>query len=82
LLGIEKFTLQMEAELLLAAKQAGVQLPVAAISAARCMHAIFDGVLHAWLLHGAMPFDLESEGMAAVQVYLRGLGLSAEKEIA
>lgn len=82
LLGIERFTVQMEAELLLAAQQAKVQLPISAASAARGVHAVFDGVLHAWLLHGATPFDLELEGMAVVRVYLKGLGLDVEKEIA
>lgn len=81
LLGIERFTSQMEAELLLAARQANVKLPVSAASASRGVHAVFDGVLHAWLLHGARPFDLESEGMSAVRVYLRGLGLDNSKRI-
>lgn len=74
LLGIERFTSLMEGELLLAARQANVEMPISVASAARGMHAVFDGVLQAWLLHGAMPFDLETEGMAAVRVYLKGLG--------
>lgn len=82
LAGIKRFVWQMESELVLAALQARVTLPVSAASAARGLHAVFDGVLHAWLLQDAMPFDLEMEGMSAVSVYLRGLGLDPKKEFA
>lgn len=81
-MGIQRFTLEMEGKLELAASQLGVQLPVTPASAARGLHAVFDGILHAWLLYGATPFDLEKEGMGAVHTYLRGLGLKDPKEIA
>lgn len=81
-MGIKRFTLQMEGELALAAQQLGITLPVAAASAARGLHAVFDGILHAWLLDDSMSFDLEIEGMSAVKTYLKGLGLDCKKEIA
>ncbi|MBD9403671.1 MULTISPECIES: TetR family transcriptional regulator [unclassified Comamonas] len=82
MMGVMRFNSRLEGALMLAAEQARVELPVSAASAAIGLHAVFDGVLHAWLLHDARPFDLETEGMAAVSVYLKGLGLGAAKEIA
>lgn len=82
MMGVMRFNSRLEGALILAAEQARVELPVSAASAAIGLHAVFDGVLHAWLLHDARPFDLETEGMAAVSVYLKGLGLGAAKEIA
>lgn len=79
--GALRFTAQMQEQLILAAQQAGVQLPMPAHSAARGLHAVFDGVLHAWLLHTEPPFDLECEGMTVVEHYLRGLGFEVSKEI-
>lgn len=80
LTGMTRFALQMEVALLAAAKDAGIALPVPLAAAARGLRAVFDGVLHAWLLDEGVPFDLEDEGMAAVALYLKGLGLQAEKE--
>jgi len=82
LMGLMRFTKQVEAALSLAAKQQDVQLTIPTASAAIGLHAIFDGVLHAWLLHNARPFDLEKEGMTAVTCYLQALGLNVSKEIA
>ena len=82
MMGVMRFTSRLEGALLLAAEQAGVDLPISAASAAIGLHAVFNGILHAWLLHDARPFDLEREGVAAVSVYLRGLGLGVAKEIA
>lgn len=73
--GIKRFTSQMQGELALAAQEAQVQLPLSVESAARGLHAVFEGVLHAWLLDDAKKFDLEREGMSVVKVYLTGLGL-------
>lgn len=73
-----QFVLQMEQDLILAAKQAEVPLRMTSQQAAKGLFAIFDGYLQAWLLRGG-GFDLEQEGMAAVQVYLAGLGLHEEK---
>lgn len=78
--GMTRFALQMEVALAAAAKEAGVELPVPLPAAARGLRAVFDGVLHAWLLDQGAPFDLEEEGMAAVAVYLQGLGLGSKKE--
>ena len=69
-----QFTQQTERLLKLAAQQQSLSLPVSALSAAHGVHALFCGVLHAWLLHTEPPFPLEREGMLAVSVYLRGLG--------
>ncbi|WP_455556856.1 TetR family transcriptional regulator [Comamonas sp.] len=77
----ERFTHQMEKELALVARQMEVELPVTAAIAARGLHAVFDGVLHSWLLHEGEPFDLVDVGMQTVYVYLRGLGLCSGKEI-
>lgn len=46
------------------------------------LQAIFDGVLHFWLLRDGQSFDLEAEGMLAVALYLKGLGFDLQKEIA
>lgn len=80
LIGMECFTSQIEHALRDAASRDGVDLPVSAACAARGLHAVFDGLLHAWLLHDARPFDLEKEGEAAVHTYLSGLGLKVCKE--
>ncbi|MBP7645721.1 MAG: TetR family transcriptional regulator [Comamonas sp.] len=81
MMGVMRFTSRLEGALVLAAEQAGVDLPITAASAAIGLHAVFNGILHAWLLHDARPFDLEREGMAAVAVYLNGLGLGVEKKL-
>ena len=80
--GALRFAQQMEQALLLAARQEGVCMPVSGQSAARGLQAVFDGVLHFWLLQDGQSFDLEVEGMLAVALYLKGLGLDAQKEIA
>lgn len=77
LAGFKRFTAQMESELALAAQEGGIQFPVSIASVARGLHAVFEGVLHIWLLDEAQTFDLEREGMAAVQTYLKGIGLKA-----
>lgn len=80
--GALRFALQIEQALLLAAQQEGVCLPVSSQNAARGLQAIFDGVLHFWLLQDGQSFDLEAEGMLAVALYLKGLGFDLQKEIA
>lgn len=70
----QQFTQQMERMFELAAQQQQLTLPISALSAARGMHAVFCGVLHAWLLSPTPPFCVEGEGMSAVMIYLRGLG--------
>lgn len=72
---LERFRALLERDLALAAKQAGVALPMAAGQAALGLQALFDGLLQAWML-GAAPFDLQAVGHGAVDAYLRGLGFS------
>jgi TetR/AcrR family acrAB operon transcriptional repressor len=51
-----------------------VRLALPASTAAHGLQALVDGVIHNWLLD-TDAYDLESLGMKAVEVYLRGLGL-------
>lgn len=76
-----RFTKQMERMLSLAAVEQQITLPVQVASAAHGLHAVFCGVLHAWLLYPEAPFPLEEEGMLVVSLYLKGLGFSIRKEI-
>lgn len=77
--GALNFTCQMERMLQLAALQQQVSLSIPVSSAAHALHAVFCGVLHAWLLHLEPPFDLEEEGVRAISLYLQALGLCADK---
>ncbi len=56
-----------------AAAQQDVVLPLPTEAAAGGLQALFDGLLHSWLLGGA-SFPLSTTGRQAVDVYLRGLG--------
>lgn len=67
----------MAQDLQCAALQIGRVLPVDVLTAARGLHAIFDGLLHSWLLLPA-SFQLTQVGNALVKVYLRGLGFVVE----
>ena len=79
---MERFALRIQVFLELAAKDAGIVLQQSPGSAARGLRAVFDGVLLSWLLHEQQLFDLEKEGMLAVQTYIKGLGFDVEKEFA
>lgn len=63
----------MAQDLRLAAQQAGWELPVDVMTAARGLHAVFDGLLQSWFLAQA-NFKLSEAGRELVKVYLRGLG--------
>ena len=81
MLGEQRFTQEMGVVLALAAKQAEVFLPIPPASAARGLHAVFNGLLQSWLLQDGRSFDLEREGGLAIHTYLNGLGFRFQKEI-
>jgi TetR/AcrR family acrAB operon transcriptional repressor len=60
--------------LLKSAAARGMRLALPAATAAHGLQSLVDGLIQNWLLDPA-AFDLESVGMKAVDVYLRGLGL-------
>lgn len=51
--------------------------PIPPTLAAKGLHAMFDGLLTAWMLRKG-TFDLEREGMTLVHTYLRSLGFNTE----
>ncbi len=62
-----------EKALRLAARRAGVKLPVPATAAAHGMHALMSGLIENWLLEPGR-FPLVSTGRRAFRVYMAGLG--------
>lgn len=60
----------------LAAAEEGITLPMDAATAATGLHALFSGLLHAWIL-GSERFDLVAVGRTTVNAYLQGLGFRA-----
>lgn len=58
-----------------AARQRGQRLPMAALAAARGLHAMVDGLIQNWLLDTA-AFDLAVTGRRAFDTYAAGLGLA------
>lgn len=70
--------MHMERVLIQAVEQQQLELRMPVLSAARGLHAVFCGVLHAWLLYPQAPFALEEEGMLAVSCYLQGLGFRVD----
>ncbi|WP_036593537.1 TetR family transcriptional regulator [Ottowia thiooxydans] len=58
-----------------ASQQLGVALPAPAEQLAHGMHAMVHGLVFSWLLDPS--FDLEATGLNALDVFLRGLGLSS-----
>ena len=64
-----------ERALRLAARKAGVRLPVPAAIAAQGLHAMVSGLIQDWLLDPS-GFELVSAGRRLFHVYLSGLGLS------
>jgi TetR/AcrR family acrAB operon transcriptional repressor len=60
--------------LLQSAAVRGVQLSMPAATAAHGLHALVDGLFQNWLLEPG-AFDLEADGVSALDVFLRGLGL-------
>lgn len=71
-----RFHAMLARDLCLAADEQGLVLSMGAAVAATGLHALFDGLLHAWIL-GGERFDLLAVGRAAVAAYLRGLGFHA-----
>jgi len=65
-----------ERALRLAARKAGVRLPVPATIAAQGLHAMVSGLIQDWLLDPS-GFELVSAGRRLFHVYLSGLGLAA-----
>lgn len=56
-----------------AARQRGARLPAPATTLARALDALIFGLVHHWLLE--RDFALEADARAAVDAYLRGIGL-------
>lgn len=56
-----------------AAAARGVRLPAPAMQLAHGVHALVHGLIYSWLLDGS--FDLQATGEAAIEAYLRGIGL-------
>lgn len=59
----------------LAAQQQALPLPMEVEVATTGLHALFDGLLHSWIL-GGERFDLQAVARVTVMTYLRGLGFS------
>ena len=57
----------------LAARECGLVLPMGVEVAAAGLHALFDGLLHQWILREAR-YDLRLVVRSSVLIYLRGLG--------
>lgn len=72
-LATRQFVEQLSRKLEMAALQHKVALSVPLVVAARGLHAVFDGVLHAWLLNEG-EFSLEQEGMLFMDMHLRAMG--------
>lgn len=68
-----RFHAMLARDLCLAADEQGLGLPMGVAVAAAGLQALFDGLLHAWIL-GGERFDLLAVGRATVAAYLRGLG--------
>jgi len=60
-------------DLLLAAEEQSLQLPISAQEAALGLHSLFVGLIHGWVLNEG-SFPLASVGRMSVDVYLSGLG--------
>lgn len=71
------FLAQIERDLLAAAADQGIALPMAPRLAATGLHALFDGLLQGWLLNNT-DFDLVATGHVTVDAYLRGLGFDLQ----
>ena len=78
---IERFTKHIEDALQSAAMEMGLPMHIPFHQAARGVRAVFDGILLEWLLCQGTAFDLESEGISALEVHLRGLGLGQENNL-
>ena len=70
----EEFTRQLALDLALAAQLQQVTLPMPPDAAAAGLHALFDGLIHNWILNDGAG-DLISVGRISTDVFLLGLGL-------
>lgn len=68
-----RFHALLARDLCLAADEQGLSLPMDTAVATAGLQALFDGLLHDWIL-GGERFDLLAVGRATVKTYLRGLG--------
>ena len=57
----------------MAARRAGIELPIPATTAAQGLHALISGLIQNWLLEPE-AFDLVPAGRRIFRVYLAGLG--------
>lgn len=67
------FQAQLELDLQAAAEHEGVKLTQGSLAAVIGLRAVFEGLMHSWLLNKEQ-FDLVSVSRAAVDTYLSGLG--------
>ena len=70
----EEFTRQLARDLALAARLQQVTLPMPPEAAAAGLHALFDGLIHNWILNDGAG-DLIQVGRISTDVFLLGLGL-------
>lgn len=75
--GSDRFVALMAKDLALALNDVAGCPRISAHLAAKGLHAMFDGLLYAWVLRGG-AFALEEEGMQLARFYLQGLGLSCK----
>ena len=75
----QSFVSRFEQSIENAAQRDSVLLPMPAALAARGFHALIDGLIQNWLLD-QNAFDLLDVGQHAMNIYLKGLGFSIERE--
>ena len=76
--GVDRCIALLEQDLLAAQQACAQPLPLPVGLAAKGLQALFDGLLHAWLLRGGQG-SLCEETQQLARFYLQSLGLSAEK---
>ena len=69
------FVERIEESMLLASREAGIRLTMAASMAAQGLHALIGGLIQNWLLDPT-AFDLVEVGRCAIDTYLQGLGFA------
>lgn len=70
-----RFHALLARDLGLAAQQQNLPLPMKVEVATTGLHALFDGLLHSWIM-GGERFDLQAVARVTVVTYLRGLGFA------
>ncbi|MFC7206640.1 hypothetical protein ACFQOZ_07445 [Comamonas endophytica] len=71
---MNEFTRRLALDFTAAAEHEGVELLSPPQLLATGLRSLLDGLMHSWLM-GVEGFDLEKDGIAAIQVYLVGAGL-------